>query len=168
MKFIVDGMLGKLAKWLKILGFDVIFLNRAADDEILRRARNEKRVLLTRDHQLFAAAGNSRAMLVESEEWPEQLSQVLDAFDLRTAVRPYSRCLTCNVRLRRISRQRARNLVAPFVLEQAPSFAICPGCGRVFWPGTHYDDMSARLREILGKGEVARGRGKRPQGKKGR
>ncbi len=155
MKFVVDGMLGKLAKWLKILGFDVVFLNRASDADLLSSARREKRILLTRDHRLFASAGKSRALLVASEKWPEQLAQVLDAFGLRSAVRPYSRCLNCNARLRRLPRERARNLVAPFVSERASSFAICPHCGRVFWPGTHYADMEARIREIFRTGAAA-------------
>jgi uncharacterized protein with PIN domain len=151
MKFVVDGMLGKLAKWLRILGFDVVFLNRSSDAELLRRARREKRILLTRDHPLLASAKNIRSLFIASEDWPEQLAQVLDAFKLRPAIKPYSRCLACNVSLRSLPRRKARNLVAPFIYEHACSFAVCPSCGRVFWPGTHYRDMDSKIEHIVQK-----------------
>ena len=151
MKFVVDCMLGKLAKWLKILGFDAVFVNEAEDRELLHLARREKRILLTKDYELFAAAARLPRLFIESEDWPEQVAQVLEAFRLRPWARPHSRCLACNVELKKIPRRLARNLVAPFVFERAASFAICPECGRVFWPGTHFEDMDRKIARILGK-----------------
>jgi uncharacterized protein with PIN domain len=151
MKFVADVMLGKLARWLRVLGFDVAYGNRADDSELLRTARRERRVLLTRDHGLVESAKNIRAVLIESDDWRAQIAQVLDALGLRRRARPFSRCIACNVRLKRLSRADARNLVAPFVYEQASSFGICPACGRVYWPGTHFNDMDERLLEILGR-----------------
>ena len=149
MKFVVDVMLGKLAKWLRIMGFDAAYGNRAADRELLQTARRERRVLLTRDRRLFQSAKNVRGLLIESEDWRRQLAQVLDAFGLREKARPMTRCLACNLRLKRLSRKNARNLVAPFVFERASAFSICPRCGRVYWPGTHFGDMDKRLSKIL-------------------
>ena len=149
MKFIVDCMLGKLAKWLKILGFDAVYLNKAEDRDLLVLARREKGVLLTKDRELLVAAVGLPTLFIESEDWQKQLAQVLDAFKLRKRARPHSRCLLCNVELKRIPRSRARNLVTPFVFERTPSFAICPSCGRVFWPGTHFDDMDLKITRIL-------------------
>lgn len=151
MKFIVDCMLGKLAKWLKILGFDAIYLNKAEDRDLLRLARREKRVLLTKDQELLQAAAGLPRLFVESDNWQEQLTQVLEAFRLRNRAKPHSRCLLCNVELKRIPKGMARNLVPPFVFERAPSFAICPTCGRVFWPGTHFEDMDLKIARILRK-----------------
>jgi uncharacterized protein with PIN domain len=151
MKFVADVMLGKLARWLRILGFDVAYGNRADDRELLRTARRERRVLLTRDHGLLESAKNIRAVFIESDDWRSQIVQVLDALELRRRTRPFTRCIACNVRLKRLSRADARNLVAPFVYERAASFAICPECGRVYWPGTHFNDMDDRLVEILGR-----------------
>jgi hypothetical protein len=148
-KFVVDVMLGKLAKWLRIMGFDAAYGNRAADRELLQTARRERRVLLTRDRRLFQSAKNVRGLLIESEDWRRQLAQVLDAFGLRDKARPMTRCLACNLRLKRLSRKNARNLVAPFVFERASAFSICPRCGRVYWPGTHFGDMDKRLSKIL-------------------
>ena len=149
MKFVVDVMLGKLAKWLRSMGFDAAYGNRAADRELLQTARRERRVLLTRDRRLFQSAKNVRGLLIESEDWRRQLAQVLDAFGLRDKARPMTRCLACNLRLKRLSRKNARNLVAPFVFERASAFSICPRCGRVYWPGTHFGDMDKRLSKIL-------------------
>jgi len=150
-KFVVDVMLGKLAKWLRILGFDASYGNRAGDRELLQTARRERRVLLTRDHPLLQSAKNIRGLLIESDDWRLQLAQVLDVLELRDKARPLSRCLACNVRLKRLARKNARNLVAPFVFERASAFSICPRCGRVYWPGTHFGDMDKKLSEILGR-----------------
>jgi len=148
-RFVVDVMLGKLAKWLRILGFDAAYGNRADDRELLQTARRERRVLLTRDHLLLRSAKNVHGLLIESDDWRRQLAQVLDVLDLRDKARPLSRCLACNIKLKRLSRKNARNLVAPFVFERASAFSICPRCGRVYWPGTHFGDMEAKLSAIL-------------------
>ncbi|MBM3297166.1 MAG: hypothetical protein FJY83_06150, partial [Candidatus Aminicenantes bacterium] len=145
----VDCMLGKLAKWLRILGFDTLYDPAAGDDRILNAARREGRILLTRDTALLARAGTLPKLAVASESWPEQVRQVLDAFDLRGAASPHSLCLDCNVRLKPLERAAAANLVPSFVLERAGEFALCPVCGRVFWPGTHFEAMEARLAELL-------------------
>jgi uncharacterized protein len=144
-------MLGKLAKWLRILGFDASYGNRADDRELLQTARRERRVLLTKDHLLIQSAKNIRSLLIESDDWRLQLAQVLEVLELRDKARPLSRCLACNVRLKRLARKNARNLVAPFVFERAAAFSICPRCERVYWPGTHFGDMDSKLSGILGR-----------------
>jgi hypothetical protein len=149
-------MLGKLAKWLKILGFDTVYLNKAEDRDLLLLARREKRVLLTKDQELLQAAAGLPCLYIKSEIWEEQLRQVLDAFRLRERARPHSRCLTCNIKLKGIPKRLARNLVTPFVFERAPCFAICPSCGRVFWPGTHFQDMDTKIDRILRSGKKRR------------
>jgi uncharacterized protein with PIN domain len=163
-------MLGKLAKWLRILGFDAVYLNKAEDHELLLRARREKRVLLTKDQELLRLAAGLRCLSIESDNWPEQLAQVLDVCRLRKRAKPHSRCLLCNVELKNLPKEMAKNLVTPFVFEQAASFAVCPSCGRVFWPGTHFQDMDLKIARILQEREsrrktgpeaVAKSRGRR-------
>lgn len=151
MKFIVDCMLGKLAKWLKILGFDAVFFSKIEDSELLDLAREERRTLLTRDTGLIEQAKNIDTLFIESEDWNDQIEQVLDEFRLWQDIQPYSRCIECNAVLKNLPKRRARNLVTPFVYEQADSFAICPACGRVFWKGTHHQDMEFKIEEILSK-----------------
>ncbi len=157
MKFIVDCMLGKLARWLKVLGFDVLFFSRVEDHELLAIAQKENRTLLTRDTALAQRAKGVRSLIVSSEKWKEQVHEVLDKYHLWGEVSAYTRCLECNVPLRVISRETAKNLVPPFVCEHAPRFSLCPRCGRVYWQGTHYKDMKDRIEEILEKPKHAHG-----------
>lgn len=150
MTFIVDGMLGKLAKWLLILGFDTAFNPRWDDDELLTRARKEKRALLTRDCGLIQRAKGLTSLLVRSENWKEQTVQVVREFGLGPEIRPFSRCLVDNTPLKRLPKSRARNLVSAFVFERAESFSLCPVCGRVYWGGTHFREMEKVLGSDLG------------------
>ena len=142
-------MLGKLAKWLKILGFDALFFNKIEDDDLLSRARKEKRILLTRDTGLIEKAKDVDTLFLESEEWRDQVKQVLDKFSLWERVNPHTRCIDCNVKLKDLPKKNAKNLVTPFVYKHADSFALCSGCGRVFWRGTHFKDMEFKIEELL-------------------
>jgi uncharacterized protein with PIN domain len=153
MKFIVDCMLGKLAKWLKILGFDTVYFSKIEDSDLLALAQKEGRVLLSRDNELIEKSRDIKTLFIESEDWNPQVEQVLDKFDLWQEVRPYSRCIECNGELKDLPKKRAKNLVTPFVYERATSFAICPRCGRVFWKGTHHQDMEFKIEGILKKRE---------------
>ena len=151
MKFIVDCMLGKLAKWLKILGFDALFFSKIEDDELIAIARNQSRILLTKDTGLIQRAKNVETLFLESEEWQEQIRQVMERFNLRERVDPHTRCIDCNVVLKNLPKKNAKNLVSAFVFEQADSFALCPNCGRIFWRGTHFRDMEVQIQDILKK-----------------
>jgi len=149
MRFIVDCMLGKLAKWLKILGFDALFFSKIEDDELLTIARKEGRILLTKDTALIQQAKDVKTLFLESEEWRDQVLQVLEHFNLREKVNPHTRCIDCNVVLKNLPKKNAKNLVSAFVFDKADSFALCPNCSRVFWRGTHFKDMEAKIQEIL-------------------
>lgn len=150
MTFIVDGMLGKLAKWLLILGFDTAFNPRWDDDELLNLARKERRTLLTRDRGLLQRAKGLASLFVTSENWKEQTIQVVREFGLGPEIRPFSRCLADNSPLKRLPKSRARNLVSAFVYERAEAFSLCPVCGRVYWQGTHFREMERVLGSDLG------------------
>ncbi len=142
-------MLGKLAKWLKILGFDTVYFSRAEDELLVEVSRRQRRILLTRDHSLIRRLDERRSLLIESEAWRDQVRQVLQAFSLWEKVKPFSRCLHCNVRLKSLARRNARYLVSSFVYEKARRFALCPQCGRLFWQGTHFQDMEQQLTSIF-------------------
>ena len=150
MKFVADCMLGRLAKWLKILGFDVLFFSKAADKDLVDNSRRENRVLLTRDTGLIEkTAKRPNRLFVRSDNWEDQVVQVLDELELWGDVRPNTRCIECNLPLKTLTRERARNLVTPYVYEHASSFAICPGCNRAYWQGTHYGDMERKIERLL-------------------
>jgi len=140
-----------LAKWLKILGFDTIYFSKIEDSDLIDLARREGRVLLTRDNGLIEKSRDIKSFFINSEDWNTQLEQVLDGFNLWKKVRPYSRCIECNVELHDLSKKNAKNLVAPFVFEQASDFALCPQCDRIYWKGTHHQDMEFKIEEILSK-----------------
>ncbi len=151
MKFAVDCMLGKLAKWLKILGFDVAYFPAIEDGALLDLTRTEGRTLLTRDTSLSRKARFLSHLFILSENWEEQVDQVLEHFGLRSQVRPHSRCIECNVPLKILPRCKARNLVTPFIFERTESFALCPACGRVYWKGTHFGEMELKIARLLKK-----------------
>jgi uncharacterized protein with PIN domain len=152
MTFVADCMLGRLAKWLKILGFDVLFFPRADDRDLVEIARRDGRILLTRDTGLIEkTAKRPNRIFVRSDVWEDQVVQVLDELELWDDVRPNTRCIECNLQVKTLTRERARNLVTPYVYEHASSFAICPGCNRVFWQGTHYGDMERKIERLLGR-----------------
>jgi len=159
MTFVADCMLGRLAKWLRILGFDVLYFSKAEDPALVEIARRDGRVLLTRDTGLIErTAKRPDRLFVRSDDWEDQVVQVLDEYGLWDEVRPNTRCIACNIPLKPLSREQARNLVTPYVGERASSFAVCPGCDRVFWQGTHYGEMEKRIAKLMARrGKAAAG-----------
>lgn len=145
-RLLADGMLGTLAKWLRLLGYDTAYDNQASDPELAHRARAEGRVLLTRDQELAARSG-LRTLLIESEVLEEQVEQVQDAL-APPPQPPFSRCPVCNTALEPVSREEIADQVPPYVLKTQTEFHRCPGCGRIYWPGTHVDRMRRRLSEL--------------------
>jgi uncharacterized protein with PIN domain len=148
LRLLADGMLGKLAKWLRLLGYDTVYDN-AEDHELARRARAEGRVLLTRDHGLAGRRG-LRTLLIRSEALEEQVREVQDALGPPPDL-ALSRCAVCNTALESISSEEAADRVPPYVLRTQTDFRRCPGCGRVYWPGTHVDEMQNRMGEWMGE-----------------
>lgn len=145
--FLLDEMLGKLARELRALGYDAAYAHGSEDDEILERAREEERVLVTRDRQLADRAG-SQALLLETREPGEQLDHLVDRLQLSpTADAFLSRCLECNELVEPVD---APDDV-PDGLEDA-RHRRCPSCERVYWPGTHVEDMLDRLGRHLPEG----------------
>jgi uncharacterized protein with PIN domain len=148
-RFVLDVHLGRLAKSLRLLGFDSLYATTMGDATLSRISRREGRILLTRDRGLLKRALVDHGYCVRSPRPPEQLGEVVRRFDLLGQVRPFSRCLRCNVPLRRISRRRARPRVPAYVARAYRHFRACPSCGRVYWQGTHWEAMNALLERVL-------------------
>lgn len=140
-------MLGRLARWLRALGYDTLYLRHASDVELLRIAREEGRVLLTRDTRL-ARTARARGFLVQGEDLDAQLREVVTAHGL-SGGELLSRCLECNTPLEVRTRDEVMGLVPAYTLGTQSEFYGCPGCGKVFWPGSHADRMLARLRPLV-------------------
>jgi uncharacterized protein len=149
MKFIADVMVGKLARWLRILGYDVLYSNQFKDNEILQIAKAEERVVLTRDVELHRRAG-ARAILVAHGDYNEQVRQVIAECGLNNFA-VLSRCAECNTRLVGADRESVFLKVPPFVYLTQERFAECPTCERVYWHGTHTKEMFEKVERMLSK-----------------
>ncbi len=144
--FVADAMLGTLAKWLRILSYDTVFDPALNDYQLVRLARAEDRVLLTRDRELARRRG-VRVLLIHSEHLGDQIRQVLAELELEPD-RSFSRCPICNELLQTLDREAARSQVPTYVAETHDTFRACPGCGRVYWRGTHWQRMDDLLTEL--------------------
>lgn len=150
MKFLCDDMLGKLARWLRILGYDVEYCPEVPDGELIHRALYGRRVLLTRDRGLVQRKSVRSFLLVRAERLEEQLREVVGAFRLSVDLeRIFSRCVVCNSPTEPIPKEEARGRVPPFVWETQEEFTQCPDCGKIYWKATHYARARARLKKIF-------------------
>ncbi|MGD9047116.1 MAG: Mut7-C RNAse domain-containing protein [Anaerolineae bacterium] len=147
MRFIADAMLGTLAKWLRILGYDTLFDPNLDDHQLVRLARAQGRVLLTRDRELARRRGLS-VLLVSSEHLGAQVGQVLAEFNLEPD-QSFSRCPVCNVPLAKVDHETARSRVPAYVAQTHKTFKSCPACQRIYWRGSHWQRMDDQLARML-------------------
>jgi len=147
-RFIADVMLGRLAKWLRIAGFDVLYSNKFSDDELVRVSNDEGRVLLSRDTRLLVRKAVRRFIFLESQDLPGQIRQVFEALHLDGWPSLLTRCLSCNEALQETARESVRGAVPPFVFETQANFKSCPKCGKIFWAGTHRSSVIRSLKRL--------------------
>ena len=147
-KFIADDMLGRLAKWLRILGYDIIYYRSINNKELMALANLENRTLLTRDTDITSSGKAHNCILIENDNYKEQLKQVLGLLSMRIQKQKiFSRCLICNESLKPINRNDVMGKVPPFVFETQDEFVACCKCSKIYWKGTH----SSRVEEIIRK-----------------
>ena len=151
-RFIVDINVGKLARWLRMMGYDTVLFDHGHDDRMIRIALSEGRIIVTRDTQLMKrrviTSGRLKAVLVTSDQPEEQIRQVVDKLHLDTSYSPFSLCLECNQPLVERSKAEVADLVPPHVFETQEHYVQCPGCLRVYWKGTHWQAMTEKLRGL--------------------
>lgn len=145
MKFIADVMLGKLAKRMRLLGCDVLYEPTYEDNDVLRLALDQHRVILTRDTGLASRPLAQNHILIESDLVDEQLHQVLEKTSLLSTAF-LTRCSACNTVLTAPGRDEVRDLVSNQVYEQHRDFLRCDTCGRIYWKGTHVRNMGRSLK----------------------
>ncbi len=146
MKFLADNMLGRLATWLRLLGYDTSYLPQVDDPQLAHIARVENRVLLTRDVELTRRRG-LQYLLVESEKAETQVQQVFRAFGL-SAQEAFSRCAECNVPLEAVDKESVQSQVPPYVFQTKDRFRRCARCGRIYWRGTHWAHIVAQIEDL--------------------
>jgi len=152
MKFILDGMLGKLARWLRILGHNVKYSNNLDDDQLLAIAKKERRILLTRDFELYqhATAKGLEAFYMEAETGEERLAALAKRFGIDLNIdMTISRCPKCNMKVRLIAKREAAGKVEKSTYEHYDEFWKCPKCGQIYWQGAHW----TRIRRTLEAGQ---------------
>lgn len=157
-RFILDVHLGRLATYLRLLGFDAEYGNSSSDAELAQRAVAEGRTLLTRDRGLLKRAAITRGYSVRSTDPREQILEVLARFDLARQMRPFARCLACNGILDHVAKADVEAALPPRVAELNQHFKRCARCGRVYWQGTHYQHLK-RFVEAIAEASGSRMRG---------
>ena len=150
-KFLADRMLGKLAKELRMLGYDTAYYRGEGAYPLIKLAREEDRVILTRNNKLFPKRPEDRIVQVMEVKSSLQLRELLQkkVISLKERV-PLSRCLLCNLPLDEIPRDEAEGKVPDYILYQQKTFSRCPQCLRIYWQGSHQDHMLTKVDELLG------------------
>ena len=152
LKFIVDNNVGKLAKWLRIMGYDTLFFNDRDDSGMIAIALAEDRVILTRDTQIMkrrvVTSGRLKAILIQSDEPERQMRQVINTLNLDWQFKPFTICLECNQPLVERSKQQVKDLVPPYVFQTQSQYMECPACHRIYWRGTHWQAMTKKLEKF--------------------
>jgi uncharacterized protein with PIN domain len=149
LKFVLDVHLGKLAGYVRMLGFDAEYGHSATDQELVQIAAGQQRVLLTRDRGLLMHNAVTRGYWLRETESRRQLAEVIRRFDLAAAVRPFSRCMACNSLLQHAEPAAVLDRLPPRIAELPYQFLLCSGCGRVYWQGSHYRRMQHWISELL-------------------
>lgn len=146
--FVADGHLGKLARDLRLLGFDVAYDSRAEDRQLLRVMERENRALLTRDRRLLMHAVVKSGYCPRSQNADEQAVEVIRRFDLLRSLAPFTRCLRCNAPLRKVSKAEVLERLEPLTKIYYEQFRCCTGCGQIYWAGSHFSKLQKRLEKI--------------------
>ena len=150
MRFVADVNLGKLARYLRLLGFDTLSDGRWHDAELVAIAGEQQRMLLTKDRPLLKRSAVTHGYLVRAAQPMDQVVEVARRFDLADSVRPFSRCMECNGVVRSVPKAEVDHLLEPLTRRHFDDFRQCPDCERVFWKGSHHQRLAAIVEEVLG------------------
>lgn len=138
-KFITTQELGKLAKWLRILGYDCVYYDRKAAPDLIVQVLRDGRVLLTRSDS-FAKYKGIQTLIIKHDHVEEQAEQVVQALSLAVAEKKiFTRCVECNAPLKDAPKDGVRRKIPEYVFRTQEKFKICPDCDKIFWKGTHWD-----------------------------
>lgn len=150
LRFLLDNHLGKLAAYMRMLGFDSWYRNDYQDDSLAEIASQTNRILLTRDRRLLMRRKLIYGYCVRSLVPEEQLREIIRRFDLANQIAPFHRCLRCNTPLREVSKARVVDRLEPLTKRYYDEFHICPACDQIYWKGSHYERMQRLVKKVTG------------------
>ncbi|WP_334100033.1 Mut7-C RNAse domain-containing protein [Thermotoga petrophila] len=150
-RFVLDIHLGKLARLLRMLGFEAVF-GEESDEKLCWMAVKKKAILLSRDTGLLKREELVFGYYVRNTDPKEQLVEVVERYDLKKWMKPFTRCIECGVELEEVPKEAVKNRVPPKVYGFFNEFARCPVCGRIYWKGSHYDHMVEFIKSNINKG----------------
>jgi uncharacterized protein with PIN domain len=141
LRFVLDTHLGRLAAYLRLAGLDCVYSNHCDDEELAEISSRETRVLLTRDAALLKRTIVEYGYWVRETNPRRQLAEIFSRFDLASRARPFRRCLRCNALIEAVPKAGVVDRLPPRTREHCHEFYRCPGCGRIYWKGSHYEWM---------------------------
>lgn len=147
--FLADVNLGKLAKHLRLAGFDTAYRNDATDSDLIEQMLEEHRILLTRDRKLLMRNAVEVGYLPRSDDPTRQLEEVFKRFDLYDEVQPYTRCVNCNGMLESVPKESVIDRLEPLTKKYFNKFSRCPDCGKVYWKGSHRNRLDSTIKQLL-------------------
>lgn len=148
-RFILDNHLGKLATYLRMLGYDTLYRNDYQDKELAQISSLETRILLTRDRRLLMRKQIDFGYCVRADRPRNQLLEVVRRFDLTHQLTPFQRCLRCNELLQPVPKEEILHRLEPLTKLYYDDFHICPGCDQIYWKGSHYERMQKFILQLL-------------------
>lgn len=149
-RFILDGHLGRLAAYLRMLGFDCLYENDSDDQDLAAIAQREERILLSRDRRLLMRKAVTHGYCLRSLDPLEQLSETIRRFDLAKRIIPFHRCLRCNHSLEPVAKKVVLDQLEPLTKLYFDEFQICPACKQIYWKGSHFEKMQELITRING------------------
>jgi len=147
-RFVLDVHLGRLARLLRLLGFDSVWRNDMSDDELVGTSVGEGRVLLTRDRSILKRSAVTQGYYVRSTDRRSQVVEVLGRYGLFGSIAPFGRCLRCNGVLQDVAKVTVENRLPPLTRRTHDEFRTCAACGRIYWRGSHYDRLAAVVQAV--------------------
>jgi len=147
--FVLDVHLGKLARLMRMLGFDTLYRNDYDDHEIVNISNNEHRIILTRDRGILKYNAVTHGYCIRSTKPIEQTREVLRRFDLSEQIKPFKRCIECNGVIVGVDKKKIQNKLPPKVAAQHSVFYHCLNCKKIYWRGSHYLGMKKKLEQIV-------------------
>lgn len=155
LKFIADMMLGRLARYLRIFGFDVLYFHNISDEDLINKSKEEARIVLTRDSRMIDRKvfkyGKIKFLFINDDDVLKQLEQIKNEISLKLSIN-LIRCIECNQILKKVDKEKIKGKVPAFIYKSTDDFAYCSNCDKYYWKGTHLELMNKRFSHLLKSG----------------